>query len=133
MIIRNEQFETFRENITSRFVHEIIKKLKDDHKEAIYGLSDAVLGRRVEGGVEKGQIYGLTRKSDLMMFVILMFEIAPCFSEYPSINDILIHNDIEPDEKINLLLYYIKDYEWAQAKAIYVESDWELLSKTSEN
>jgi hypothetical protein len=127
LIIREKQIQALENGAVDEMVTEISIILHREHPETVRFLPEDLLRKRIAGGIEKARLYEFERKRDLSLFVILMFEIAPGFSEEPDVYDILTDERIVPNSKLDLIIDERFEHVLAKARFYHDDKDWESL------
>jgi hypothetical protein len=134
--IRSEQIRPFEAQAKTAFVERVMNYLLENHaddvvtlpkfKSRVSALPDKVLREMVEGGIDHARNYGITWKSALISFVVLMFIIAPNFDEHERVEGVLKDGGIPADERVDKLLDELTDEEWDDIAKDYKPEAWRL-------
>ena len=122
LTIRKSQMKIFQNDAERNFLTEILERLRYSHSAAIKGMEDAVLHKRVAHGITCARGYGLTWKTNLTVFVMLMLDLGPGFDRYPTFLKCLTDINLEPDERMGVLLTQMTEDDWWRARQI--PSQW---------
>lgn len=126
MIIRSSQMQTLQQAMDQTFVDEIADYISVNHSNTVAGMPDNLLKRRIHNGILRARIYGMTWRSSVTAFVVLMFVVAPNFDEHPLIHEILSNKKLQPDERINLIAGLTYEKDWEEAHSCYNDEAWNL-------
>jgi hypothetical protein len=134
--IRSEQMRPFEAQAENAFIERVMNYLRENHADDVVllpeseskvsALPDKVLREMVEGGIDHARNYGITWKSALISFVVLMFIIAPNFDESERAEGILKDGGIPADERVDKLLDELTDEEWDEIAKDYKPEAWRL-------
>jgi hypothetical protein len=122
LIIRKEQMDVFQNEAERNFENEVQKQLRTTHAALVKDMDDDILRKRVAYGIFRAREYGLTWKSNLAIFVILMFDLNPEFDRHPSFSRRLNDTDVDPNERMRTLVKEMTEEDWATARQI--AADW---------
>ena len=89
-------------------------------------LPEATLRKMVVGGLAKARSYGMTWRSTLISFVVIMFVAAPNFDENPKVRKTLNTPVLPMNLRIDLLWGKTTKEDWDQLEKAY---DCEVWSK----
>lgn len=140
--IRPEQLRPFEAQAENAFVVRVMNFLRENHADdvvrlpksesptAVAALSDKVLREMVMGGIDRARNYGMTWKSTLISFVVLMFIVAPNFDEHERIEVVLKDGGIPANERVDRLLDELTDEEWDTVAGVYKAEAWRLPLET---
>jgi hypothetical protein len=118
--ISTEQMKALSE---PRLRENLISAARNDYSELFEDVPDRTLERIVDGGIAKARRYGLAESQNVAEFVFLMFEFAPQFDRYPSINKVLSDTGLTEKDKI-ATLRLIPDADWEAASADLEDQSW---------
>ena len=134
--IRSEQIRLFQPDAEEAFVRRVMSYVRERHGNRsvnlpdgaviISGLSEETLREMVEGGIARARAYGITWKSSLMSYVMLMFLTAPNFDEHRAVAEFLTNEEIEPDRRIDKMMDEISNKIWPEVEAHYDPKTWNL-------
>lgn len=133
--IRSEQIRPFQPNAETAFVHRVMKYLRENHPETkvrfqgkqftVVGLPDETLKNLVEKGIARAENYGLSWKSSLISFVVLMFIVAPNFDRQKYVAGVLTDDNIPADKRLEIITEQMMDEDWEKIAESYDEKSWE--------
>lgn len=139
--IRSEQTRPFEAQAENAFIERVMEYLRKNHADApvrlpkiesaaagVSELTDKVLREMVIGGIARARNYGMTWKSTLISFVVLMFIVAPNFDEDGRVEKVLKNGQIPADERVEKLLDELSDEEWDAVGEKYDPAAWQLPS-----
>lgn len=128
--------QAFRSKSEADFVREVMQCLRENHVETIVklpngefkvaDLPEATLQKMVEGGITKARSYGMTWRSTLISFVVIMFVSAPNFDENEQIRKILETPVLPMNIRVDLLWDKTKNEDWEQIQEEYDYTYWNL-------
>ncbi len=98
-------------------VEHIIDHLSEDQAEALEGLSDAEIERRVRLGLGRARSNGFTDPEPATAFVTLMFLVSPCFDRHPPIAAAIRLASGSPAERLRALFSKTRESDWDEAAA----------------
>lgn len=134
--IRSEQIRPFEAQAENAFIERVMEYLRKNHADAtvrlpkmesaVSELADKVLREMVVGGIIRARNYGMTWKSTLISFVVLMFIVAPNFDEDERVEKFLKDGQIPADERVDKLLDELSDEEWDAVGEKYDAEAWQL-------
>ncbi|XXX72634.1 DUF4123 domain-containing protein [Sorangium sp. So ce134] len=123
--IRAAQMAAFQRHAEQGFVERAASFLRERTPEAIAGLDGETLRRRIEAGLLRARRRGIQRGDSQMMFVSLMFLVAPGFDRHAAVERVLRDPDIPPDEAILRLGLNLSEEDWREARALRDERAWD--------
>jgi hypothetical protein len=133
--IRPEQYEVFKPIAEEVFVQDVVEYLRNGYGQRRVQLPDgsytidslpvARLNSMVKGGFARARQCGLTGKSALIAYVVLMFLTAPNFDKHPLIQHVLTDNSIPPDARLAELWQRTTDQNWVAVRRSYDPGAWE--------
>lgn len=139
--IRSEQIRPFEPDAKTAFVSRVMNYLRENHADAtvrlpkvqnrVAQLPETILKNLVENGITRGESYGLTWKSSLISFVVLMFIVAPNFDRDEKAAKILTDENIEPDKRVSAVTAQMTDEEWEKIAEKYDEKAWQTIVAAS--
>lgn len=140
--IRSEQIRPFEAQAENAFIERVMEYLRKNHADTqvrlpktqslVSGLTDKVLRQMVIGGISQARNYGMSWKSTLISFVVLMFIVAPNFDEDERAENILKNGQIPADERVDKLLDELSDEDWESIAEKYNADAWQLPIETAE-
>lgn len=71
----------------------------------------------------KADSHGLNTDRSTIVFILLMFTVAPDFYAHPEFRAILLNLDEAPDERMRILLTTLPSRAWSEAK--HSKAQWE--------
>ena len=135
--IRSEQIRPFEQDAQAAFTGRVMNYLRENHadekvrfrgKESLVAeLPEAVLRTLVENGVARAKSYGLTWKSSLISFVVLMFVVAPNFDRQPYVAGVLRDEKIPANRRLDIITEQMVDEDWEKIAEGYDERAWEVV------
>jgi hypothetical protein len=93
----------------------IFDHLCEEQPEALEGLSDDEIRRRVAIGIAKAQTHGLDTPGAATAFVTLLFLVGPAFDRQPNIARVLSDAKLPPDQRMKRLFSLTKEEDWEAA------------------
>jgi len=96
-------------------VEHIVGHLSEEQAEALDGMSDSEIERRVRLGLVRARINGFTDPEPATAFVTLMFLVSPCFDQQPSIAAAIRSASGSPAERLRALFGKTKESDWDEA------------------
>ncbi|MBX7169754.1 MAG: hypothetical protein K1X72_02280 [Pyrinomonadaceae bacterium] len=134
--ISSEQIRIFQPDAEEAFVQRTAEYLRKNHPDSevyllqkkfkVAEISNDFLFQAVRSGIKHAQNFGISWKSTLLSFVVLMFLTAPNFFEYPKAESFLQQTETIDDEKFESFLEIMTDEDWEQVEANYDEKVWNL-------
>jgi hypothetical protein len=134
--IRSEQIRPFEPQAEAAFVRRVMEYLREKHADDVVrlpkyqskvrDLSDKVLREMVAGGIARGRNYGMTWKSNLISFVVLMVMVAPNFDEDERVENNLKDGGVPAEERLDKVLDELTDEEWDAIAKNYDAEAWQL-------
>lgn len=95
---------------------EAISLVKSVPKDGLNGL--------VLNGIQRAKKHGLDTESSQAGFVVLMFEIAPNFDEYPAAQRILDDTSIAVENRLEQLAQRMSPSDWGTMNRGYDHNAW---------
>ena len=133
--IRAEQIRPFEQDAQKAFVNRVMNYLRENHpgeivrfrgtQTTVRELAEANLRLLVENGVARAKSYGMTWKSALISFVVMMFIVAPNFDCHAYAAGVLRDENIPADRRLEIITEKVTDADWEKFKQSYNEKDWE--------
>jgi hypothetical protein len=114
LTIRVEQMHTLEAAGLGRQASNILEFLRARYSEAIAGMSDDELCRKVTEGVRVARRFGLTWDSKVGAFVALLFDVSPRFYEHPVVRGILRDPRIPGNYRLDRLQYCTSEEDWLE-------------------
>jgi hypothetical protein len=137
--IRPEQMEPFQPMAERAFVQEVAEYLRHKHADTIvrlpkntFAVKDIpreTLQEMVQSGIGRAREYGISWRSTLKAFVVLMFETAPNFDECPLIRQVLLASEIPPNLRIESLWEKTTEEDWKAVEQDYDADAWGLAPR----
>lgn len=134
--IRKDQINLFQPDAEEAFVRRVMNFVREHHGDRnvrlpegdmrVADLSDEMLRPMVEDGIARARRYGITWKSSLISFVVLMFLTAPNFDEHRAVYDYLTNEKIEADRRIDKMMEELPNQVWREARKLYAPETWKL-------
>jgi hypothetical protein len=93
----------------------IFDHLCEEQPEALEGLSDSEIRRRITLGIQKARVYGLESLGPVTAFVTLLFLVDPAFDHQPNIARVLSDTTLPPDQRMKRLFSLTKEEDWDAA------------------
>jgi hypothetical protein len=138
LVIRKQQMEAFQPVAEAAFVRKVADYLRETHAEVkvrlpggdltVRQIPDETLLEMAQNGIARARGYGITWKSTLKAFVVLMFVAAPNFDEHPLVSRVLQNDEFAPDSRIDRLWERISEHNWDAVKQNYDPAAWRLKS-----
>jgi hypothetical protein len=133
--IRSEQIRPFEPDAKAAFVNRVMNYLRENHGDALVRLPkgqnsvaelpETILRNLVENGIARGESYGLTWKSSLISFVVLMFIVAPNFDLDEKVAKVLTDENIPADKRVRVITEQMTDEDWEKVAEKYDEKAWQ--------
>jgi hypothetical protein len=127
LAVTQAQFEAFQPLADRAYIEQLAQSIKRRHPEAVEGLSEEALLRRVCVGLGRARSYGLTEDWALSAFVGIMFLVAPNFDQQPGIHRVLTDRTVAADDRLNVMWDETSEADWDEAKNAYDEGAWTTL------
>jgi hypothetical protein len=121
LVIRKEQMAIFQLEAERTFVDKVLEKVCTRYADTIRDVEIGILRKRVTHGIARAHEYGLTWMNNLTIFVMLMFDLGPEFDRYPAFNRCLTDVNLEPDERMKVLLKETTQDDWRCARQMPVQ------------
>src|SRR5664279_1770481 len=96
-------------------VEHIVGHLSEEQAEALDGLSDSEIERRVRLGLGRARINGFTDPEPATAFVTLMFLVSPCSYRHPPIAAAIRSGSGSAPERLRALFNKTKESDWEDA------------------
>jgi hypothetical protein len=125
LTIRSSQVAVLVDARSAALTEAIEAYLRLHHAEALDGLDDALLTRRVGVGLRRARRWGFDSMFGLGLFVALMFEVAPDFDADPQINALLSDPSRPLNDRLDALESTVTDARWQQLAADADAGAWE--------
>lgn len=114
-ILRDEQLAAFERAEEERFVREAAEVVRQDSPDAVDGLDDGELLRRVRIAFARGRGWGFEARRDLTAFITIMLTLGPGFDRRLPFSRIL-ELDLPPDVRADMLFYDTHPREWQRVR-----------------
>ena len=134
--IRKDQIDLFQPDAEEAFIRRVMNYVRERHGDRIVklpagetivaGLPEETLRQMVEGGIARARAYGITWKSSLISYVVLMFLTAPNFDEHRAVYGYLTNERIEADRRIDAMMDELPNKVWQEVEDIYAPENWNL-------
>ena len=134
--IRKDQLNLFQPDAEEAFVRRVMDYLRERHGEktvrlpegnaVVFDLPEETLRPMVEGGLARARAYGISWKSSLISYVVLMFLTAPNFDEQRIVYEYLTNEKIEADRRIDIMMDELPNKVWQEVEEIYAPERWNL-------
>jgi hypothetical protein len=136
MIVRKQQVEVLERETARNYVRSFADAIReDDAEEWVYppdgpdwiqvkDLPSTLFLDMVAAGIHRASNRGLERSDDITAFVSLMFSFAPNFDRQRTINQILTSEDVDDEERMNLIADNVSEQDWDEVEENYDESAW---------
>jgi hypothetical protein len=99
-------------------VEHIVGHLSEEQAEALEGLSDSEIERRVRLGLARARANGFTDPEPATAFVTLMFLVSPCFDRHPPIAAAIRSATGSPAERLRALFSETRESDWDEAATV---------------
>ena len=96
-------------------VEHIVDHLSEEQAEALDGLSDKEIERRVRLGLARARSNGFTDPEPATAFVTLMFLVSPCFDRQPAIAAAIRSASGSSAEHLRALFTKTQESDWDEA------------------
>lgn len=126
--------QAFQAKAEADFVREVMQYLRENHAETIVklpngefkviDLPEKTLQKMVEGGIAKARNYGMTWRSTLISFVVIMFVSAPSFDKNKYVLGVLENSGLTPNLRIDEIWEVTSDETWTEIEENYQVSAW---------
>ena len=124
LVVRQEQLDIF-EKLSLRDCADFVRAFVLENVLAGLPLLPAdVLDFRITSGINRAVAYGLTTYSDIAIFVSLLFAIGPAFDSYPFFRSVLTDDDLDHDERLDVLVELAVQRDWQDAFETGGEAAW---------
>ena len=134
--IRKDQLNLFQPDAEEAFVRRVMDYVRERHgdktvklpdaKAVVFDLPEERLRPMVEGGIARARDYGISWKSSLISYVVLMFLTAPNFDEHRAVYEYLTNPKIEADRRIDIMMDELPNSVWQEVEEIYAPERWNL-------
>lgn len=134
--IKAEQIRVFQTDADEAFVGRVMEYLRENHadaearfageKKTVAEIAGERLREMVRGGIERAENHGISWKSTLLSFVVLMFLAAPNFDEHPKAAVFFSQNETVDDGKFEAFLDEMTDEDWDGVENNYDETVWNI-------
>lgn len=128
--------QAFQSKAEADFVREVMQYLWESHSDTIVilpngefivaDLPEETLRKMVEGGIAKARSYGMTWRSTLISFVVIMFVSAPNFDENKIVINVLENSGLTSNLRVDELWETTSDENWEEVEKNYQESAWNI-------
>lgn len=136
MVIRKEQMAIFDHVARTTYPKELAAYIRARHGSTIVRLSsgelpvsaipDATLEALVQTGIQRAGSYGISWRSALASFVVVMFVVAPNFDQDARVRELLSDEDIEPDYRMDSVWERVTVEKWNMLRQNYDVKAWGL-------
>lgn len=127
--------QAFQAKAEADFVREVMQYLRENHAETVVRLPkgkfkvadllEETLRKMVEGGIANARSYGMTWRSTLISFVVIMFVSAPNFDENEVVNEVLKNSGLTPNLRIDQIWETTSDATWEKIEEDYQIATWQ--------
>jgi hypothetical protein len=135
-VIRKETMQAFQPSAEAGFEQRVMDYLRDNHGDKpvrlphgalqIAELPEDALREMVRGGIKRGGDYGMSWKSTLLSFVVLLFLTAPNFDRHPKAESLFRREETIDDQDLESLMEEMTDEDWELVEARYDAQAWSL-------
>jgi len=115
------------DHLQSNYAHTVVRLPTSTLK--LSEIAEADLKAMIKSGCARARSYGLSHESALAGFVALMFEAAPNFDSYPSMQQTLQDENTPPNARLDLLLDQASEEDWNKVRASYDTGAWKVSPK----
>ena len=124
LVVRQEQLDIF-EKLSLRDCADFVRAFVLENVLAgLPPLPADVLDFRVTSGINRAVAHGLTTYSDIAIFVSLLFAIGPTFDSYPFFRSVLSDDDLDHDERLDVMVELAVQRDWQDAFETGGEAAW---------
>jgi hypothetical protein len=141
--ISSDQMKAFQPDAETAFVRRVMNYLKENHADApvilpndkslVGELPEEILQATVQDGIKRGGEYGISWRSTLLSFVVLLFLTAPNFDDHPKAKSFFNERSTIEDNDLEILIEQMTDEDWAAVTARYDAEKWNLSIVRGEN
>ena len=124
LTIRKSQMKVFQREAERNFLDAVLEQLRSSHAAVIKDVEDDILRKRVAYGIARAREYGLTWKTNLTTFVMLMFDLGPEFDRHPAFFRCLNNVKVEPDKRMGVLIKEMTEDDWQIARQRQIAAQW---------
>lgn len=122
-----ERLDAIDGGVERQFVELMVEHLREENPELLSTVHDSQVKLMVVNGIERARKHRLSSEESMMVFVSLMFAVAPNFDDHPAVKKML---DTEAggaptaDQRVKELTARLSDREWQEASRLYDGEAW---------
>jgi hypothetical protein len=102
----------FQQQMEDRLADDTLAYLREDHADALTGVPEDILRRRVRDGLRRAKTYGIESDVSFQIFVAMMFDLGPHFDSHPVVARLLRDPSLPADERLDALVFEASDRVW---------------------
>jgi uncharacterized protein DUF4123 len=131
--LRPEHVEALRRPADEALAREIMEFIEQLRPAVVANLPKDVFMKRVLVGIDRARRYKFLRKSSVVSFVTMMFDIAPNFDEQPAIRAVLTDPRYTPDLRMDMLIGRTRAEDWNEAESRADAKVWAAAAEKGRN
>lgn len=124
MLIRSAQLQLFQQRAEDAFEVRVAEVLQARYAETVAELPPVLLRERVRLAIARARAHGFTWQSSIMGFVVMMFELGPCFDTHPSFARALAIRLRDENARIEAIYANVTDEDWQDAVSFADPDGW---------
>jgi hypothetical protein len=127
MIIRQAQVATFEDAAEAGCIAYTNAFVRQNASETVTELAPEVFDERIRKGINLARDYELDVFADIAAFVYFLFKVGPNFHELPFFQSVLTDEELDPDDRMTVLVESASDEDWFEAHDMSDQTAWERL------
>lgn len=124
LVIRQEQLNAFEDASLQDCLRFVLSLVREELSERDLAYGSSTLEGRVLDGIHRALRYELDSYADIAAFVTFLLTVGPEFDRYPFFQSVLTDEDLEPAERMTVLVELATDLDWSNAFDQGGEGSW---------
>lgn len=127
MVIRQAQVAAFEDTAQADCAAYTTAFVRQNAPEIVAELPPEVFAERIRKGINLAQGYELEVFADIAAFVYFLFKVGPDFHELPFFQSVLTDEELDPEDRMAVLVESASDEDWFEAHDTSDRTAWERL------
>lgn len=116
--ISHQQIDKYQHQLYRRLSVKILVFLREECLKELDRIPDTIVLRMIDGGISKAQSYLLVSEYSIGLFISLLIKIGFAFDKQPAIQEILRRDDLNDNQRIDLIIETTTEQQWQQAQSL---------------